>query len=195
MSDTKALSIAPKTIDQTSAMLQAAGLDASMANELQGAEVIQSGGVTKWVDLKAFQANPDVGDKDPVAGNGKAFAGALLGCQEIEDDNGEPNNEGVKVRRYYLLRLLSQCPVSYQDENKETVEEVAQPGEIVAIGERAKLAPLRALCEDGGLYALIIKPHSRIKIRGGRTMWTFDVVKKTVRPPVKMTVVSEKPGF
>jgi len=182
-------------LDQTAALIKSAGVDIEDLGGMEGTEVIQSGGVTKWVDLRKFQDNPQAKDKEPVKGNGRAFAGALLSRQEIEvddDESGEVKSDGTKVRYFYLLRLLAPCPVTYKDENKDTIEEDAQPGEIVAIGERHHLKPLRELCEDGGLYVLIIKPHSRIKISATRTMWTFDVAKKTVRAPVKMQIIPAK---
>jgi hypothetical protein len=185
-------------LDQTAALIKAAGVDMEDFGGMDNAEVIQSGGVTKWVDLRKFQVNPAAKDKEPVMGNGKAFAGALLSRQEIEvddDESGEVKADGTKVRFFYLLRLLAPCPVTYKDENKETIEEDAEAGEIVAIGERHHLKPLRELCEDGGLYVLAIKPHSRIKISATRTMWTFDVVKKTLRAPVKMQVIPAKAPF
>lgn len=185
-------------LDQTAALIKAAGVDMEDFGGMENAEVIQSGGVTKWVDLRKFQVNPAAKDKEPVMGNGKAFAGALLSRQEIEvddDESGEVKADGTKVRFFYLLRLLAPCPVTYKDENKETIEEDAEAGEIVAIGERHHLKPLRELCEDGGLYVLAIKPHSRIKISATRTMWTFDVVKKTLRAPVKMQVIPAKAPF
>ena len=185
-------------LDQTAALIKAAGVNMDDFGGMDNAEVIQSGGVTKWVDLRKFQVNPAAKDKEPVMGNGKAFAGALLSRQEIEvddDESGEVKADGTKVRFFYLLRLLAPCPVTYKDENKETLEEDAEAGEIVAIGERHHLKPLRELCEDGGLYVLAIKPHSRIKISATRTMWTFDVVKKTLRAPVKMQVIPAKTLF
>jgi hypothetical protein len=183
-------------IDQVATVLTAAGIS---SDDLQGAEVIQSGGITKWVDLRSFMEKAHAGDREAVKGNGQAFAGALLSREEIpvdEDESGEIKADGTKVRFYYLLRLISPCPVAYKDENKEEIKEVAQPGDIVAIGERNKLKPLRALCEDGGLYVIVIKPHSRIKIGGGQTMWTFDLLKKTVRLPAKVQLLApEKAPF
>lgn len=189
--ESKALTTKQAATDQALAIAQAAGIDLATF-DMAGSEVIQSGGLTKWVDLRKFMDNPKAGDKEAVAGNGGAFAGVLLSRQEIpvkDTDSGEVRADGVKVRFYYLLRLISPCPVAYKDENKDDVEEVAQPGEIVAIGERNKLMPMRELCEDGGVYAMVIKPHSRIKIGGGHTMWTFDLVKKTLRAPAKLTVL------
>lgn len=185
-------------IDQTTAVVRAADIGAEF--DMSGAESIQSGGVTKWVDLTKFMDNPKAGDKEAVKGNGKAFAGALLSRQEIpvsEKESGEVRADGTKVRFYYLFRLVSSCPVSYKDENKDTITEEAQPGEIVALGERDKLKPLRDLCDDGGLYVIVVKPHSRIKIGGGHTMWTFDLVKKTLRNPAKVQLLSpgEKAPF
>jgi len=184
-------------LDQSQAVITAANIDINEI-DMSGAEVIQSGGVTKWVDLRSFQGDPKAGDKEAVNGNGKAFAGVLLSRQEIpvgEKDSGEVKADGTKVRFYYLLRLVAPCPVSYKDANKDTIEEVAEPGEIVAIGERDKLRPLRELTEDGGVYVCAIKPHSRIKIGGGHTMWTFDIVKKTIRPPMKMQIIPPKAPF
>lgn len=184
-------------LDQTMAVVKAAEIDVSTVN-MEGAETIAMGGVTKWVDLRKFQEDPDAGQGEPVRGNGKAFAGALLSRQEIEVDDkqaGEVKADGTKVRFFYLLRLAAPCPVTYKDEDKETIEEVAEVGEIVAIGERHHLRPLRDLCDDGGLYVLVIRPHSRVKIGGGQTMWTFDIVKKTIRPPVKMQVIPAKTPF
>jgi hypothetical protein len=184
-------------LDQTMQVVKAAEIDVSTV-DMEGAETIAMGGVTKWVDLRKFQADPNAPQGEPVRGNGKAFAGALLSRQEIEVDDkqaGEVKADGTKVRFFYLLRLAAPCPVTYKDEDKETVEETAEVGEIVAIGERHHLRPLRELCDDGGLYVLVIQPHSRIKIGGGQTMWTFNIVKKTLRQPVKMQVIPAKAPF
>lgn len=197
--ESKALAKKEQTaqLDQTMAVVNAANIDVSTV-DMEGAETISMGGVTKWVDLRSFQADPNAAQGVPVKGNGKAFAGALLSRQEIEvgeDESGEVKADGTKVRFFYLLRLAAPCPVTYKNEDKETVEEVAGVGEIVAIGERHHLRPLRDLCEDGGLYVLVIRPHSRIKISAKQTMWTFDIVKKTIRPPVKMQVIPAKAPF
>lgn len=181
-------------LDQTMQVVTASGIDLAEF-DMAGAETIQMGGITKWVDLTKFQQDPEAAQGVPVKGNGKAFAGALLSRQEIEvadDESGELKNDGTKVRFFYLLRLVAPCPVTYKDDNKDTIEEEAQPGEIVAIGERHHLKPLRDLCDDGGLYVVVIKPHSRVKIGGKKTMWTFDVVKKTLRQPVKMQIIPAK---
>jgi len=181
-------------IDQVKAVVKASGIDES-AFDMSGAESIQTGGITKWIDLAEFQVNPEAGQQEAVKGNGKAFAGALLSRQEIENGIDKVTGE-VKIRYFYLLRLVAPCPVTYKDDNKDEVHEIAPEGEIVAIGERHSLKPLADLCTDGGLYILAIKPHSRVKISGGHTMWTFDVVKKTLRAPVKMqTVSAEKAPF
>jgi hypothetical protein len=186
-----------QSLDQTRQIVKAAEIDLSTV-DMEGAETISMGGVTKWVDLKQFQVDPTAPQGVPVKGNGKAFAGALLSRQEIEvdeDESGEVKADGHKVRFFYLLRLAAPCPVSYKNEDKETVEEIAEVGEIVAIGERHHLRPLRELCEDGGLYVLVIQPHSRVKIGKVQTMWTFNIVKKTLRQPVKMQVIPAKAPF
>src|SRR2546430_5816893 len=119
-------------------------------------EKMQSGGIAKWVDLKEFQLDPKAGQNEPVKGNGKILAGLLLGRQEIEDDKGEENHDGVKVRHFYQFRIVKECPVEYKDEDGNKVKSVAQPGEIVSLGERFSLRVLRDWCEDGGLYAVVI---------------------------------------
>lgn len=158
-------------------------------DEAAGMEQVQSGGLTKWIDLRRFQADPNAPREMPVKGDGefKAFAGGLLGIEEIEDeDSGELNADGVKVRYFYNIKLMTPCPVAYKNENKEEVKEVAQPGEIIAVGERHALRGMRELATDGGLYVVVIHPHSRIKVSPSRTMWTFDMWKKTIRPPMKV---------
>lgn len=170
----------------TAELLKSMGMN---PNEMGGLEQVQSGGITKWLDLRAFQMDPEAPREKPVKGNGNAFAGGLLGRQEIEvDDNeqGELNADGVKVRYFYMLKLMSPCPVAYKDEEKKEVREVAQPGEIIAVGERHALKALRELCDDGGVYVIVIRPHSRIKVAATRTMWTFDMFKQTIRPPMKV---------
>lgn len=170
--------------DEMSKLLKSMGMKPT---DVEGIEQVQTGGLTKWIDLRAFQKDPNAGQGVAVAGNGQGFAGILIGRQEIEDEeNGELNADGVKVRYFYNLKLVTPCPVSYKNENKEEVKEIAQPGEIIAVGERAKLAMMREWSEDGGTYLAVIRPHSRIKIQGGRTMWTFDMWKKVIKPPMKV---------
>lgn len=181
-----ALTISKIKLDDTQALLKSLGLS---KEDSEGFEQIQTGGITKWIDLRAFQSDPMAPREKPVKGNNKAFAGALLGRHEIEVDDseqGEINADGTKVRYFYTFRLMSECAVAYKNEDKEEVREIAKPGEIIAIGERHHLKTLREHTEDGGLYIFVIRPHSRVKIGAGRTMWTFDIAKKTVRPPLKV---------
>lgn len=166
------------------ALLKGLGIAPS---DLEGLEQVQSGGVQKWLNLKAFQENPNAAQNQGVKGTGKAFAGVLLARQEIPDDeNGEPNADGVNVRHFYTIKLLAECPVTVKNEDGSTLEEVAQPGDIIAVGERHALRAMKEMTEDGGAYIVVIRPHSRIKIGGGRTMWTFDMFKKVVRPPQRV---------
>lgn len=189
---TKSTDLAKKADPQAEAL----ALFKSMGMESDGMEQIQSGGITKWVDLREFQTDPNCPREKPVKGNGKGFGGFLLGVQEIEDeDSGEPNADGVKVRHFYTIKLAGPCPVSYKNEEKVEVKEIAQQGEIVAIGERHALRGLRELATDGGVYLIAIQPDSRIKVGNGRTMWTFNMWKRVVKAPAKVTVVSEKPPF
>lgn len=167
---------------------RATGLVGEISAELEGvnfegAEVIATGGVTKWVDLREFMDDPDAGDKDPVKGNGKTFAGVLLSRERFGGE--ETAVEDKKVRHFYRLRLVAPCPVVFKDENKDEISEIAKVGEIVCIGERHHLKLLQPLCEDGGEYLIAIRPNSRIAIGGGQTLWTFDVVKKTLVAPTK----------
>jgi hypothetical protein len=173
---------------ETAALLRGLGIG---AGDLAGFEQTQDGGITKWVDLKAFQVDPMAGNNEPVKGNGKAFAGYLIGRHEIEDqENGEPNDDGVPVRHFFTVRLVSGCPVSYKNEAGERVREEAKPGEIVAIGERYALRDLRSWAEDahaGAVYQIVLQPHSRIKTaKAARAMWTFRVFRNVIKPPMKV---------
>jgi hypothetical protein len=151
-----------------------------------GYDIIQTGGTTRWVNLRMFQEDPGTPQGKPAKGNGMFIEGVLLDRQEIADDKGEENQDGELVRNFYNIRLLNTCPVSYKDDNKVTVEEIAVAGDVVAIGERSKLSMFRQWSEDGGLYQVIIQPHSRIAIGGGHTMWTFNVGRKILRPAMKV---------
>lgn len=188
-------------LDETSlAVLDDKALAAKLGEGKDGGyEVIQTGGLTKWIDLTKFQVDPNASEKKPVKGNGRYIEAILLDRQEIpvgDKEAGELNADGVKVRFFYNVRLLTPCPVSYKDENKTKVEEIAPAGEVIAIGERHKLAMLRQWVGDGGVYQILIQPHSRIKVGGGRTMWTFFVGRKVLRQPafVRAEVV-QKPPF
>jgi len=169
----------------TALLLKTLGFE---GEDAAGFEQTQSGGITRWLDLKSFQADPNAPQNKPVKGNGKAFAGILLGRQEIEvgdDESGEVNADGIKVRYSYSLKLMSPCPATYKDDG-ETIAVIAQPGEIISVGERFTLRKWRDLCENGGVYAVVVRPHSRIRVGGGHTMWTFDTFEKTLRPPINL---------
>lgn len=159
--ETKELTTLAKT-DLT----QAAGIS------VDDLEVVQTGGILKWIDLSPFA--------DDENWRSKAFAGVLVGMDSI------PMPEG-KDREYYLIRLVSPCPVTYRDEDRTNVAEVAQAGEIVALAHRDKLRTLRDMATDGGTYLVVIRPHSKIKIGGGHTMWTFDIARKVIMPPPTKT--------
>ena len=165
------------------------------AADAEGLETISTGGISKWINMKAFQDDPLAGQNAVVKGNGRSFAGFLIGRHEIEDEKGEENAEGVKVRHFYTIRLTAECPVEYKDENGMKVEETAYAGEVVQIGERHQLKPLRNLADDGGLYWVLITPHSRVRIPGNQTMWTFGVQKKTFRPAARMIVRQERAPY
>lgn len=191
-SDTKSLTKKAEAEGMTGLMAKL-GLEGS---EMEGFEPATVGGLTKWIDLKSFQTDPNAAQSTAVKGTGGGFAGILLTRQEMADDNGEPNANGERVRFFYTLRLVAPCPVTYKDEDKVEQKETAQAGDIVAIGERHHLKQWRELCDDGGIYAVVVRPHSRIKIGGGHTMWTFDTWKKVVKAPMKIHAeVMTKPPY
>lgn len=148
-------------------------------------EQVQTGGVTRWLNLKAFQEDPSLPQNKPVKGTGAAFGGILLGRQEMQDEQGEENADGMRVRYFYTFKLLSECPVTFK-EGEEVIETIAKPGEIISVGERHALRNLRELTENGGVYAVVIRPHSRISIGRGQTMWTFDMWQRVIKPPIKV---------
>lgn len=157
------------------------------ADDIAEVEQTQMGGVTLWIDLKQFQEDPAAPNNKAVKGNGKGWGGFLVGLNDIEvdEDNlsgAEPRpSDGVMVRYFYTIQLTTTCPVVFKDENKVEQSRIAQPGEIVAIGERHQLKQWRPLIDDGGLYWYAVQPHSRIKIGGPNTMWTFNLYKRIVR--------------
>jgi hypothetical protein len=174
----------------------AATLGIGVGDEALTFEKVSSGGVAKWVDMRAFQSDPNAPQGKAVTGNGKAFSGVLLGMGAVEvgeDDNGEiDETTGVKVRYFYTLKLVSPCPVTFKDDSGADQAAIAEPGDIVSIGERFALKTWRDLVKDGGSYAFVIRPHSRIK-RGSRTMWTFDIWKKVLRAPANRTELVANP--
>lgn len=159
----------------------------------EGYDVIQVGGTTKWVDMEAF-AEEGAGRNEPCKSNGRIIEGVLLGKQGI--DAIDPRTKEIVHRYFFNFQLLSPCPVNYKDEDGSDIEEDAMPGDIVALGERSKLAFLHQLCDDGGMYQLRIVPHSRIPIGGGQTLWTFNIGKKVLRMPSPQLVArGEKAPF
>lgn len=187
--------IAKPTEVDMSALFKSMGIS---GDEAQGFEQTQSGGVTRWLNLKAFMADPSAPQNKAVKGNGKAFGGLLLGRQDIEvddDQSGELNADGQKVRYFYTLKLISPCPVTHKDDSGQTVETIAEKGDIIAIGERFSLRKWRELCDNGGLYAVVVQPHSRINVGGGHTMWTFATWEKELRRPMKVKAELVKTPF
>ena len=160
-------------------------------------ETVQTGGIPKWLEMKGFlKEGVSVGDRDAVTAdqvNGRYVSGWLLGRQDIPDEKGvETNDDGEKVRFYYLLQIVNPAPVSYKNDNDERVFEEAQPGEVIHISERFNLQRLKGFCDElraGAKIAVGIKPVSRRKIKGGNTMWTFFIEKFEAVPP--RTVVGE----
>lgn len=149
-----------------------------------GFEVVQVGGETKWVDLEQFQEEGAEAGK-PCKGNGRMIEGTLMGVQEIEALN--TRTKEIEKRFFYNIQLTKPCPVTYKNEDNVDVQEDAQPGDIVALGERSKLAFLHDLATDGGIYQVRIIPHSKIGIGGGQTLWTFNIGKKVLRPAPQRT--------
>lgn len=162
-------------------------------------EEVQSGGVAKWLDLSAYQEDPNASQNKPVKGNGKFFAGLLIGRFEMpaKDGNGVVNEEtGEIVRHYYAIRVAQPTPVQVKDENNESRREMCAIGDVINVGHRHQLAKLKEYSDDieaGAQIAVVIQPHSRIRIGGGHTMWTFKVQRAVLRHPVK-AVLQTAPG-
>lgn len=133
------------------------------------------GEITQWVKLPEEPFFDLDGKTVPFV-----IEGVLLGRSQIEDedDNGNPI-----VRYFYSIRTIRPVPVEYKDENKVTISRIAEPGEIVAIGGRAKLDKLNEWSTNGGEYQVILAPTKKIKIEKGRMMWLFAIGHKTLREP------------
>lgn len=156
----------------------------------EGFEVVSTGGATRWVDMEKFR---ETGSRQgaPCKGNGKVIAGILMDMQKIAGINQETGE--VETRFFYNLQLVAPCPVIYKDEGGIPHEEEAKVGEVVALGERSKLEWMRECATDGGMYQILIVPHSKIPVGKGRTMWTFTAGKKALRAPTKVRVESLAP--
>lgn len=157
-------------------------------------EVIATGELTKWVDMSdsgMFSPNPESDEEFPII-----IEGILLSRESIEDEDDDGN---PIVRFFYNIRTMRQVPVKYKDEDKVEVTEIAQPGEIVAIGGRAKLDMLNKWATDGGIHQVFLRPTKKIKIGRGRQMWLFDIGHKLIRPgnPVYVapTPIDNKSNF
>lgn len=167
--------------------LSALGID---IDKLGPVEHVQQGGVTKWLDMKKYMVDPTIAQNMPAGANGDFFAGLLLGRHEIEDEKGEENADGVLVRHFYTIKLATPAHCYYKDEDNKPVSMEAKPLDIIALGERHSLRALREWAADGGTYLVIIKPHSRIRIGGQQTMWTFEVKRIVINsPPPKVEVI------
>ena len=140
-----------------------------------GFEVIQTGGTTKWVKFEA----------------GDALHGVLMDMQLLPDDEEESGS-----RRYYNFRLKSPCRVTYKDpDSGAKMEDMAQPGEIVACGERSKLMWLAEAAASGAIVEYVLQAHTQIPIGKGRKMWTFNVGRKVIKeaPTVQLVHKSAAP--
>jgi hypothetical protein len=181
---TKALTQSSLVVDLRGEMLHSAGLSVADATQF---EIVATAGQTKWVNLQQFL--------EP-AWSGKTFVGVLIARKSIPDAK-KTNPDGTPQRRYYyLLQLVSPCPVSYSDENGDGVDEVAQPGEIVALGERSKLEILGDLIAQGGVQMVMIRPNAPIAIGHSQTMWTFDIGRRVLAQRMASApAVTDEPSF
>lgn len=128
--------------------------------------VVSIAGPAKWIDLEKFSKGK--------SWEGKSFTAALLTRNSYVDVKG-------KLCGYYTLQLISSCPITYDDEDGERIEGIAEPGDLVQLRERAKLTKLSELLDIPGLHLLAIKPHSPISIGSGQTMWTFDILHRIAK--------------
>lgn len=174
--------------------------------DLRGFEQTASGDLTKWFDLRAMMEDPSIPDKLPAkAKPNVGFAGVLLGMGEMQVDPNEAGAEEIEdeetgevrsVRYFYFVRLISTCPVSWKNDNNEDKTAVAQPGEIIAVGERFAFKKWRALATDGGVYQVVVQPVERRRLRRNpkRCMWHFNVWEKTLKPAAKLMVTTPPPA-
>lgn len=140
-------------------------------------EVVATGEITKWVDMSddgMFTPDDEGAEAQPII-----IEGVLLSRESIEDEDDDGN---PIVRYFYNVRTMRPVPVKYKDEDKVEVTEIAQPGDIVAIGGRAKLEMLNKWATDGGIHQIFLRPTKKIKIGRGRQMWLFDIGHKLIRP-------------
>ena len=141
----------------------------------EGYEIEQVGELNNWV---VFETTGDVSflPEDWPADKPVIVEGILLSRESWEDEEG-------KTRYFFNIQLKRECPVNFKDEEGIVHAEIAQPGSIVALGDRAKMGVLHRLIDSGGSYQVFVAPSKKIKIGKGRKMWLFHVGKKVLREP------------
>lgn len=176
-----------------------------MEKDLAGFEQTASGQVTKWFDIRPMMSDPTVSDKEPTkALPNVGFAGVLLGMGEMtvqegeggEEVEDEETGEVRKVRMFYFLRLQTTCPVTWKDEKNEEHTDMAQPGELIAVGERFAFKKWRALAADPGRYVVVAQPVERRRLRRNpkRLMWHFNLWEKELPRPTPKVRVETAPA-
>lgn len=111
------------------------------------------------------------------AAPGIIVAGVLCGTLVIndEDDRGNPQQ-----RRVALLELKRPCKAKNDDKPVDLIA-----GQVIAVGERAKLEPLFAY-EDGA--KVWFQATGQKKLKGKRSaMWQFELVIDGKNKPVAAT--------
>ena len=93
-----------------------------------------------------------------------------------------------------LAKVARACFCEAKDDKGETVQQTANVGDIVCIGERTKLQKLDTFIARGGQWAVFIYAAKVIKVKGGHTMWTFDIGARQLRAPLAVAVPSADQG-
>jgi hypothetical protein len=108
---------------------------------------------------------------------GSKFLGQVVGRIQIENDDG-------KMRDVVLVKLEKPCASAVVEGEDATLD----AGQVLGVGVRAKLTELLYYVEKKGrVYA---KAVSKQKLKGGRTMWVFEVKGekgKRANPPAPIT--------
>jgi hypothetical protein len=169
--------------------------------DLEGFEQTSSGEITKWFDLRQMMEDPKVSDKSPAKAKPNSFfGGVLMGVSEMKVDEGESGAEEITdeetgevrtVRYFYFLRLTTPCPVTWKDDEGKEHSGTANPGDIIAVGERFAFKKWRQLVADGSYY-VIVQPTARRPLRKNpkRLMWNFNVWEKCLKLHPKLRVQS-----
>lgn len=111
------------------------------------------------------------------AGKPNGMRGILLGKQTLSADPNAKTEDAKKGRSGFIVRLTHPCWVSV-GRGEDAHEEIAKKGQLIFVGEKKKtemfsvFTPRQTADGRTKAYEVAFIPGKKIKIGGGKTMWT-----------------------